>query len=477
MRVGQEIRFEGHQARLNEANISKLSGFISPESPYLWCFLTVAANSNDRSSDYIRLRPLEQRLGKNWVRTVAEWLTECISGHEACSHQSSDKIFPPTRVIDVGPSDGSEIPFLCTCRDGIQEWVTLSHCWGQSPPLKTTVSSLPDHQRGLPLDKLPRLFHDAVLITRDLGYRYLWIDSLCIVQDSREDWIRESAYMGNIYKHSVFTISADNCRDSRDNILENHSPIQMNYVKQRCCSSKLLFRSEIYAFSHCEWKQNYKSNHSVLGSRAWALQEQVLSPRTLHWTPLQIAWSCRCTTRSEEDPTGSHPKDLPADNYLYQTKLICLSQEGLQIAKEKDPLHDRYCGPLRLWYLLVMQFCARRITFEEDSLSAVSGLAKEVNRQIGKEYLAGIWAHDIHNGLLWSVGAQASYPSTYVAPSWSWASIKKGRLVHPACMPMTEKSYLGQPVIIKPAAKILETHVTYAWGDNFGPVVSGKLRI
>jgi short subunit fatty acids transporter len=124
-----------------------------------------------------------------------------------------------------------------------------------------------------------------------------------------------------------------------------------------------------------------------------------------------------------------------------------------------------------------MQFCARRITFEEDSLSAVSGLAKEVNRHTGKKYLAGIWAHDIYNGLLWSTGAQASYPSTYVAPSWSWASIKKGCIVNPACIPLTETLYLDQSVIIKPAAKILETHVTYAGGDDFGPVVSGKLRI
>jgi len=184
-------------------------------------------------------------------------------------------------------------------------------------------------------------------------------------------------------------------------------------------------------------------------------------------TELQVKSQC----------VGSQPKAPPGGIYSYQTKLICLSQEGLQIAKEKDPLHDQHPSTLRLWYLLVMQFCARRITFEEDSLSAVSGLAKEVNRHIGKEYLAGIWAHDIRNGLLWSAGAQASYPSTYVAPSWSWASIKKGRLVHPACMPMTEKSYLGQPVIIKPAAKILETHITYAGGDEFGPVVSGKLRI
>jgi hypothetical protein len=247
---------------------------------------------DDRSSGYIRLRPLSQRLGGNWLRAAARWLTECIAGHEFCFSQSSDKIFPPTRVIDVGPSDGSEVPFLRTCGDEIQEWVTLSHCWGQNPPLKTTVSSLPDHQPGLPLDKLPKLFHDVVLIKRDLGYRYLWIDSLCIVQDSREDWMRESAPMGNICKHSVFTISADNYRDSRDNILENHSPIQMSYVKRRCCSSKSLFCSEMYAFSQREWKQNYKSNHSLLGSRALALQEQVLSPHTLHWTLLQIAWSC-----------------------------------------------------------------------------------------------------------------------------------------------------------------------------------------
>lgn len=124
-----------------------------------------------------------------------------------------------------------------------------------------------------------------------------------------------------------------------------------------------------------------------------------------------------------------------------------------------------------------MQLCARSITFEEDSPSAISGLAKEVNPHFGKEYLAGIWAHDIYNGLLCSAGAHASYPSTYVAPSWSWASIKKGHLVNPACIPLNETFYLDQSVIVKPTAKILETHVTYAGGDDFGPIVSGKLRI
>ncbi|PMD65683.1 uncharacterized protein K444DRAFT_608254 [Hyaloscypha bicolor E] len=80
-----------------------------------------------------------------------------------------------------------------------------------------TVSSLPDHQRGLPLDKLPKLFHDAVLITRDLGYRYLWIDSPVLFKTAEKIGCGRAHTWKNIYKHSVFTISADNCRDSRDN--------------------------------------------------------------------------------------------------------------------------------------------------------------------------------------------------------------------------------------------------------------------
>jgi hypothetical protein len=292
--------------------------------------------------------------------------------------------------------------------------------------------------------------------------------------------------MGNIYKHCVLTIAADNCRDSRDNILGNHGPIQTNYVQQGCYSSKVKFHSIMYAFSKRKWDQDHLSDYGRLGSRAWALQEQVLSPRTLHWTPLQIAWSCRCTSRSEEDPSGGQPgqtkDDAPDAVYPYPTKLICLSHERLQIAKQdqfRNPQYARNCNPLQIWYYLTMQFCARKITFEQDSLPAISGLAKEVKRLTGDHYHAGIWVQDYHNGLLWSTDGRAQHQSIYVAPSWSWLSINKGTVVHPACIGPHEHPRFngGESVNVNPTAKILGTQIVYAEGDKFGPILSGKLQI
>ena len=200
---------------------------------------------------------------------------------------------PPTRVIDVGEEGDSSPPFLHTSGEEVQQWVALSHCWGQNLPLKTTLQSLPKHQQALPLTRLPKLFQEVISITRKLGFRYLWIDSLCIIQDSDEDWVRESSNMGNIYKHCVFMISADYCRDSRQSMLEIHGTGKIDYVQQGCYSSTKGFRSVMYTY-HDEKTDPDDPLHisSTLASRAWAHQEQVLSPRNLHWTPLQFGWVC-----------------------------------------------------------------------------------------------------------------------------------------------------------------------------------------
>jgi hypothetical protein len=312
------------------------------------------------------------------------------------------KTQPPTRVLDVGPSDGSKHPFLHLSGADVQEWVALSHCWGQSQPLRTTIESLSAHQQALPMNKLPKLFHDAVLITRWLGYRHLWVDSLCIIQDSKEDWMREISNMGSIYKNCVFTISADHCRDSNDNILGNRVPVAINYVQQGFHSSQEGFRGVAYAFS---WQES-RQDRWFLGSRAWGLQEFILSPRTIQWTPLQLMWTCRCTTRSEENPTEAEPQTVSSALY-YPTKVICMSRERLEAAKVEKLKHHSdagECDPLQIWYHMVREFCIRNIRFEEDSLPAISGrLAREVKRHTGYDYHAGIRAQDYHNGLLWSV--------------------------------------------------------------------------
>lgn len=165
------------------------------------------------------------------------------------------------------------------------------------------------------------------------------------------------------------------------------------------------------------------------------------------------------------------------------TKLLCLSREQLLGTRQNQltnfpTLKLHALTSMDLWYRVIRKFCFRNITFEEDKFPAISGLAKEVKRLTGYEYLAGIWKEDIHNGLLWSVESPAKYPSTYVAPSWSWAAIKSGILLRPACIGPTRRRYDGDhEIFLRNIASITHTEVAYTGKDEFGLVTFGKLSI
>ena len=88
------------------------------------------------------------------------------------------------------------------------KYIALSHCWGQTKVLVLMEHMLESMTRGIDWLRLPRTFQDAIVVTRRLGFRYLWIDSLCIIQDSHEDWIRESETMQNVYANCVLTVAA-----------------------------------------------------------------------------------------------------------------------------------------------------------------------------------------------------------------------------------------------------------------------------
>ena len=92
--------------------------------------------------------------------------------------------------------------------------MTLSHCWGTSRRLMATKETLKDLQGGVAVSSLPETFRDAIVITRRLGIRYLWIDYLCIIQDDPQDWEREASKMADVYRNSYLTISAAASADS-----------------------------------------------------------------------------------------------------------------------------------------------------------------------------------------------------------------------------------------------------------------------
>jgi hypothetical protein len=419
-------------------------------------------------------RSLESRL-----ELASGWLKTCLETHENCSSTIGGYSQAPTRVIDVGPSDGSHEPFL-RISDGatVWEWVTLSHCWGDVQPLKTTMESLSRHQVELPLSTLPRLFKDAVQIVRALNYRYLWIDSLCIIQDSKEDWQREVSNMGEIYKHSVFVISANACRNHTESMLD--CIVDRKYVYQECHSGTVGFRGLVAG-------SFFKSSDrapEILQTRAWTLQEDILSPRTLMWMQDQVVWECRATSSSEVFPkledSFNDPADLVANHWNH--KIIGLSKAALQARRHtwNDSLTSWQWDPLARWYLILREFSKRQISFPRDTLPAISGIAKEVAHHTGFQYKAGIWAEDFYNGLLWSVHQTDQKVDEYSGPSWSWASVKNGMEIHPSAYEIlftTQKDNFLPKNILVPVAEILSVDTRYVAQDEFGSIISSKLRI
>lgn len=144
---------------------------------------------------------------KQFCEMISAWIKDCQDDHSAC--KSSNPLGTlPSRVIDVGSPDGKTAPRLCDTGGEPGDYIALSHCWGGRQPLITTKENISSMRTCIPWGELPNTFQDAITVTRMLGLRYVWIDSLCIVQDDAQDWEREAAKMALIFEAAYLTIAA-----------------------------------------------------------------------------------------------------------------------------------------------------------------------------------------------------------------------------------------------------------------------------
>ena len=163
-------------------------------------------------------------------RRASKWIADCMSNHQECSRASNTSWFP-SRILDVSGDPGWVRVQISRQEHRCHKYLTLSHCWGGTRTITTTSQTLPDFVKGIRLSTMPATFRDAISITRRLGYRYLWIDSLCIIQDSDEDWKHESAVMGQIYGHSDCTIAATGSADSNGGCFVTRNPLELQPCK------------------------------------------------------------------------------------------------------------------------------------------------------------------------------------------------------------------------------------------------------
>lgn len=234
------------------------------------------------------------------------WLHECDthSQHSECRlatkgyYTSRDSALTmPTRVIDVG-SDQSNMVRLCQPVTSVsKEWIALTHLWGNGPHYATTRANFHSHMEGIDLVSFPATFRDAVTVTRALGLRYLWIDSLCIIQDSHEDINQEIMNMEDVYSRAYCVIAASCSTGHHSNFLKPRYDRDFVALHHSNADSAANF----YV---CEMTDDFQTHvlNGALNKRAWVMQEHALARRTIFFTEYQAYWECglgvRCETLS-----------------------------------------------------------------------------------------------------------------------------------------------------------------------------------
>lgn len=384
----------------------------------------------------------------NSMTLAHEWLKWCLDEHAGCKANGDPLL--PTRVLDVQSTDGSPNVRLYVKPDKEEQgsYATLSHCWGKHSIITTTRSNINAHETSIEWSALSQTFRDAITVIRELGIRYLWIDSLCIIQDSIEDWEKESAVMGRIYQESILTLSAVHAMDGSAGCFIDRNPMANRPCKLETVSAPIhrkkrrrnsLSASDdsaaIYAYP-----RTYPWPVGPLYERAWVYQEQALSRRTLAFGKDNMYWRCQTVVATENEPTGGNvdykpnmsdsrfmrfilSKDhVPESTILYDTDADSTSASDSS-ESGADSLYD-------MWYSVVADYSKRAITENSDRLPALSGLASELHGAlVGDHYIAGLWHQDAPRCLLWScpdrtkLGNRARPPQHYVAPTWSWASL------------------------------------------------------
>jgi hypothetical protein len=232
------------------------------------------------------------------LKVLNDWLHHCDKEHSCFP---VDVNFTPTRLIDVGELGSDTVRLLDhgQTQPARQEerYIALSHRWGspqQHAKFCTYKSNIDGFKRGIDVSQLPQTFQDAVMVTRGLGLRRLWIDSICIVQDDPDDWDTESKFMERVFSSSYCTIAASCASGSSDRFLKPRP--------ERGCAAMQAPGGENATYYVCDAIDDFRDHvdQSELNQRGWVLQERALSRRTIYFTEMQTYWECgggvRCET-------------------------------------------------------------------------------------------------------------------------------------------------------------------------------------
>ncbi|KAI0159773.1 HET-domain-containing protein [Xylariaceae sp. FL1272] len=356
-----------------------------------------------------------------YLEEVKYWVDDCGKNHERCMSRLSTKL--PSRVLDVGLHD--DFVFLRETRDGDNgPYTALSHVWGGRVPMQTTMENLSLRKDGIRLSDLPLTFREAVYMTRQLGCHFIWIDSLCIIQNDTDDWKKEATRMADIYGNAFVTLAAVKSVDSSGGLFSKHDDTKAKLVILRDSSDGST--SRIFVRPSLEHTVYYESRsyglppgtEARLLDRAWCYQEYILSPRILLFTDWEILWGCLTTVACN------------CGNFNQDTRTVIL-ESNLKTRFNRELGSNSVKDVHRIWRDLVAAYSMKRLTFETDKLPALAGIAHRfVGKGLGR-YVNGLWEETLLSDLFWETSRQFAefYDIDFhrsrvrSIPTWSWASV------------------------------------------------------
>ncbi len=330
----------------------------------------------DPAAQFIVHRPVLGYADESRIFTLAKgWMEDCRRDHpETCRRNT--EVALPTRLIDVSGRDSDpDIRLHISRPDEVGEYMALSYCWGGGQQVVTTRANIHDMKKRITLSSLPLTLQDAVRVTRKMGHRYLWIDALCIVQDSHEDKGREIQRMGSIYKNASLTISAATA-----------SAVSQGFLGRRpkplpSCKWQLDIPGHgphtIFISTRPGTIQDYRP-YDPLDDRGWTLQESLLSPRLLVFSEQEPLWHCQAARFKKAEGGYLDYWDWrePLPGYVF----IDSSLDGSSVT----PKERR-----KLWLDIVDNLIRRLLSDKKDRLSAIAGIAAELQRHWKDDYLFG----------------------------------------------------------------------------------------
>ncbi|KAH6684977.1 heterokaryon incompatibility protein-domain-containing protein, partial [Plectosphaerella plurivora] len=336
------------------------------------------------------------------LNLIRKWDQDCLNSHVKC-RESLPKL--PSRVIDVRVANGK--CKLVETKGASGRYMTLSHCWGTLRILTTVKENIDIHRRGIDLKALPKTFQDAIWMTDRLGIQYLWIDSLCIVQNDADDWARESALMAAIYSNSHLTLAATASKNGSEGLFKERAvdTFSMTVPGLAPLAASVMRRREHECLLNIDEESvDYFEDSLPLNTRAWVYQERLLSPRFLHFSTDELVWECRQLRACE---CGRVPQPRETENRSVDTP---------------DRLFFQLPDAEKYWYQLIKKYTQLKITKDFDRLPAVSGIARRL--MSAENYMAGLRKSHAISDLSWlTTSVKSKRPSVFQAPSWSWASV------------------------------------------------------